>query len=115
VHAHCVPPEWKALPVASAPLFRGFRDWSVTSAIEMMDRQGIAAAVLSMALFGFEDDDPAAARRLARSSNEMTAEASRSHPDRFGGFACLPLPDVDGHWPRSTTHWEHWGWTACSC
>jgi hypothetical protein len=46
VHAHCVPPEWKALPVASAPLFRGFRDWSVTSAIEMMDRQGIAAAVL---------------------------------------------------------------------
>jgi 6-methylsalicylate decarboxylase len=96
VHAHCVPPDWKALPVASAPLFRGFRDWSVTSAIEMMDRQGIAAAVLSMALFGFEDDDPAAARRLARSSNEMTAEAIRSHPDRFGGFACLPLPDVDG-------------------
>jgi hypothetical protein len=56
-----VPPDWKALPVASAPLFRGFRDWSVTSAIEMMDRQGIAAAVLSMALFGFED--PAGALR----------------------------------------------------
>ena len=38
----------------------------------------------------------AAARRLARSSNEGAAEAIRSHSDRFGGFACLPLPDVDG-------------------
>jgi 6-methylsalicylate decarboxylase len=26
----------------------------------------------------------------------MTAETIRSHPARFGGFACLPLPDVDG-------------------
>ncbi len=65
----------------------------------MMDRQGIAAAVLSMVfwsgLFG-DANDVAAARRLARSSNEGAAEAIRRHPDRFGGFACLPLPDVDG-------------------
>src|SRR5262249_19222981 len=40
--------------------------------------------------------DVAVAQRLARSSNEGAAEAIRSHPDRFGGFACLPLPDVDG-------------------
>lgn len=97
VHAHCVPPGWQALPVASAPLFRGFKSWSVRSALEMMDRQGIAAAVLSMAFpGGFAGvDDAAAARRLARSSNELAAETVRSHPERFGGFACLPLPDVD--------------------
>jgi predicted TIM-barrel fold metal-dependent hydrolase len=99
VHAHCVPPEWHEVPAAAAPLFRGFTSWSIPSALEMMDRQGIATAVLSMVFWSglFADaDDVAAARRLARSSNEVAAEAVRSHPDRFGGFACLPLPDVDG-------------------
>lgn len=99
VHAHCVPPQWQALPAASAPLLRGFSAWSVPSALEMMDRQGIATAVLSMAFWsGLAADagDVAAGRRLARSSNEMAAEAIRGHPGRFGGFACLPLPDVDG-------------------
>jgi predicted TIM-barrel fold metal-dependent hydrolase len=99
VHAHYVPPEWREVPAAAAPLFRGFTSWSIPSALEMMDRHGIAAAVLSMAFWSglFADPgDVAAARRLARSSNEGAAEAIRSHPDRFGGFACLPLPDVDG-------------------
>src|SRR5215475_9353063 len=40
VHAHCVPPEFYAVPAASAPLFRGFTNWNVPSALEMMDRQG---------------------------------------------------------------------------
>jgi 6-methylsalicylate decarboxylase len=99
VHAHCVPQEWQAVPAASAPLFRGLTGWNVPSALEMMDRQGIATAVLSMAFWSglFADaDDVAAARRLTRSFNEQLAEVIRSHPDRFGGFACLPLPDVDG-------------------
>jgi predicted TIM-barrel fold metal-dependent hydrolase len=65
----------------------------------MMDRQGIATAILSMvlpsALFA-QADGVAAARRLARSANEMAAVAIRMHPDRFGAFASLPLPDVDG-------------------
>jgi predicted TIM-barrel fold metal-dependent hydrolase len=98
VHAHFVPPEWHELPAAAAPLFRGFTSWSVPSALEMMDRRGIAAAVLTTALWTglFTDaDDASAARRFARSSNEVAAEAIRSHPDRFGGFASIPLPDVD--------------------
>jgi aminocarboxymuconate-semialdehyde decarboxylase len=33
---------------------------------------------------------------LARRCNEFSAELVRSRPDRFGGFACLPLPVVDG-------------------
>ena len=38
--------------------------------------------------------DDAAARDLARSCNDVTAELMRNRPDRFGGFAILPLPDV---------------------
>ena len=37
------------MPAAAAPLLRGFSSWSIPSALEMMDRQGIAVAVLSMA------------------------------------------------------------------
>jgi aminocarboxymuconate-semialdehyde decarboxylase len=40
--------------------------------------------------------DDAAARGLARRCNELAAELIRERPDRFAGFACLPLPDVDG-------------------
>jgi 6-methylsalicylate decarboxylase len=40
--------------------------------------------------------DDTAARALARRCNELAAELTRDRPDRFGGFACLPLPDVDG-------------------
>jgi predicted TIM-barrel fold metal-dependent hydrolase len=40
--------------------------------------------------------DDTAARTLARRCNELAAELTRDRPDRFGGFACLPLPDLDG-------------------
>jgi 6-methylsalicylate decarboxylase len=39
--------------------------------------------------------DSAKARALARRCNEFSAELVGLRPDRFGGFACLPLPDVD--------------------
>jgi len=32
---------------------------------------------------------------LARRCNEFSAELVQARPDRFGCFACLPLPDVD--------------------
>ena len=39
--------------------------------------------------------DCAKVRALARRCNEFLAELVHARPDRFGGFACLPLPDVD--------------------
>ena len=105
VHAHCVPPEWQAVPAASAPLFRGFTSWSIHSALEMMDRQGIATAVLSMVFWSglFADaDDVAAARRLARSSNEVAAEAVRSHRTALAASPASRCPMWTAPWPRST-------------
>ncbi len=42
----------------------------------------------------FGDDD--AARALAREVNTHGARVAQARPDRFGLFAILPLPDVDG-------------------
>jgi 6-methylsalicylate decarboxylase len=40
--------------------------------------------------------DDAAAGDLARRVNDIAAELIQDRPDRFGGYAALPLPDVDG-------------------
>jgi predicted TIM-barrel fold metal-dependent hydrolase len=39
--------------------------------------------------------DSAAAKDLARRCNELSAGLVKDHPTRYGGFACLPLPDID--------------------
>jgi aminocarboxymuconate-semialdehyde decarboxylase len=40
--------------------------------------------------------DDAAARDLARQVNEYLAGIKHARPDRFGAFAAVPLPDVEG-------------------
>jgi predicted TIM-barrel fold metal-dependent hydrolase len=94
-----LPAEQRSALASAPPIYRGFVGWDVPPALEMMDRQGIATAILSMvmppALFATADDS-AAARHLARSANEAAAAVIQGHPDRFGAFASLPLPDVDG-------------------
>jgi predicted TIM-barrel fold metal-dependent hydrolase len=69
--------------------------WSKEASISFMDDGG-DVAVVSLSTPGVHTGDSAAARALARHCNEFSAELIRSRPDRFGGLACLPLPDVDG-------------------
>jgi predicted TIM-barrel fold metal-dependent hydrolase len=70
--------------------------WSTESALSFMDDAGINVAITSISTPGVHMGEDAAARALARRCNEFAANLMRSRPDRFGGFACLPLPDVDG-------------------
>jgi predicted TIM-barrel fold metal-dependent hydrolase len=70
--------------------------WSKESSLSVMDDTGIDFAVLSVSTPGVHVGDDAKARNLARRCNDLSATLVRDHPDRFGGFACLPLPDVDG-------------------
>ncbi|MFV0132139.1 amidohydrolase family protein [Streptomyces sp. HMX87] len=70
--------------------------WSAAAHLELMDRCSIATAMLSVSSPGVHFGDDTAARRLAREVNEAGAGTVRDHPDRFGLFASLPLPDVDG-------------------
>jgi predicted TIM-barrel fold metal-dependent hydrolase len=70
--------------------------WTLEGAIAYLDEAGIDVAVPSISTPGVHFGDDAAARKLARRVNEYLAEIKRDRPDRFGGFAALPLPDVDG-------------------
>lgn len=69
-------------------------DWSVAAQLELMDQNGIAAAVNSIASPGVYFGDTDFASGLARECNEDSARMVADHPQRFGAFAILPLPDV---------------------
>jgi predicted TIM-barrel fold metal-dependent hydrolase len=61
--------------------------------IAAMDEAAIDLQVLSLAALGFDELDPATATALARDINDELAEATRTHPTRFAGFAALALKD----------------------
>jgi predicted TIM-barrel fold metal-dependent hydrolase len=70
-------------------------NWSMEAHLEVMDKNKIAAGMASIpAGIYFESD--AFARDLARRCNEYLAKMRSQHPTRFGAFAVLPVPDVDG-------------------
>ena len=70
--------------------------WDEASALAFMDDAAIDVAITSISTPGVHVGDDARARRLARRCNELSASLIQRRPDRFGGFAALPLPDVDG-------------------
>lgn len=71
-------------------------EWTPELALETMDAHGIAASLLSISFPGVHFGEDRAARALARRCNELAAELGRRWPGRFGAFAVLPLPDVEG-------------------
>ena len=96
-HHHIVPDFfWQETENAHAPI-GGLAplQWSKEASISFMDAAGIDVAVVSLSTPGVHTGDSAKARALARRCNEFSAGLVHARPDRFGGFACLPLPDVD--------------------
>ncbi len=71
-----------------------FPNWTVESSLAFMDRNDIAAAILSVSAPGVYFGDPEFARKLARRCNEFSANLIKDYPRRFGAFAVLPLPDL---------------------
>jgi 6-methylsalicylate decarboxylase len=100
-HHHIYPPHYVAkeeqrLRATTHALFAKVQAWTPRQAVEAMDRNGIATAVVSISAPGVWFGDNAAARALARACNEYAADMVRDFKGRFGSFAILPLPDVEG-------------------
>lgn len=101
VHAHFTTPHYIARAKASGHECpdgmpeQAWPNWTVEAQLDFMDSVGIARSYLSVSSPGvhFGDDAPACA--LAREVNDAAAALVRAHPDRFGFFASLPLPDIN--------------------
>ncbi len=70
--------------------------WSVESAIAAMDGYGIDVQLLSLSAPGVSFVSGQERRTMARRLNEFAAQTVRDRAPRFGAFATLPMPDVQG-------------------
>ena len=98
VHFHVIPDEFRTL-LASRGIYGGIGEplapWEASTALAVMDEMRIQTAVASFAIAGFDLSDRVFFRRVARTCNELLADLAHRFPGRFGGFAVLPLPDLD--------------------
>ena len=92
VHRHFVPPGYQ---VDRTRTWLNDRS-TIAQQLEDMDKSGVALAVTSISVPDFEPRDNADARRFSRLANEFAAKLTADHPGRFGNFAYLPFPDIEG-------------------
>jgi len=102
MHHHFMPPAHIAREHEQA---RGFGHnlnaaqmaaWSPERAIEILDQNGIATAIGSVSTPGVWTGKVEESRVIARAWNDYAAKMVSDHPTRFGLFAPIPLPDIDG-------------------
>jgi predicted TIM-barrel fold metal-dependent hydrolase len=103
VHQHFVSPDYLAIlarqPQGSIGLqvSNTFRNWTPARNIEEMDKAGVQTALVSPTAPAAWLGNVEQARTIAREMNEYaTAKMVNEYRGRFGLFAVLPMPDVEG-------------------
>jgi len=98
VHHHILPPSFMSALNSLNINWTGGPErpsWSLAQAHDLMGQMGIDAAVASPSPGVYWGGDTGFAVKLARETNEFIADVARDDPEHFGGFATMPLPDVD--------------------
>lgn len=100
IHHHALPPDYvraigsdrigRLLVSGKTPT------WTPQHSIEAMDRNGIEKAITSLSAPSLWLEDLDRTRSLTREFNEFGARIRDDYPRRFGLFASLPLPDIEG-------------------
>jgi len=102
VHHHFYPPQYLDAMKSvhsrdrGGAAFPGVAQWTTARTIEEMDKHGVQTAILSLSPPGPRMLDSEGNRKLARHCNDYGAHMARDNPGRFGLFAPMPMPDVDG-------------------
>ena len=95
VHHHFYAPEYRAVMESYAQMPQ-VREWTLERTIEEMDKHEVGAAMLSLSPPGIHRGAPEDNRKLARTVNEHATALRTERPDRFGHFASVPMPDIEG-------------------
>jgi 6-methylsalicylate decarboxylase len=112
VHAHFIPDRYR-----DAIISAGYTDvdgmalpsWNVEQHLALMDRVGIDVSLLSITSPGVHLGDGRNVRELARLTNEDGKHVIEAHPERFGFFGSLPVPDVEGAIEELDYCYDHLG------
>lgn len=102
VHHHFFPPvlqesAFRMLAGVFGEVPERIKSWSPAGAVEILDRNGAAKAVISTSSRPMQADMTVAQMRdQARACNEFGARMVQDHPTRFAQFGFLPMPDVEG-------------------
>ena len=99
VHHHFYPPEFRqAVNDFTGSALPKVKSWTPSASLEEMDKNGVSTAILSLwSIPGvWMGANVEGMRRWARHVNDYAAEMQRDYPSRFGLFAALPMPDVEG-------------------
>jgi 6-methylsalicylate decarboxylase len=102
VHSHIVPPFYltenrdRIAGSRGGEITRAWLEWSPQQSLAAMDEHGVETAMLSLSTPGVWFGNAEESRNLSRRVNEYGADLARNHPGRFGLFAAIPLPDVEG-------------------
>ena len=94
IHHHIAPPAY--VEEMKSMLFGPTLGWSPQKSLEDMDKAGVATAIASITTPGIWLGDDQQGRRVARECNDYGARMMADFPGRFGLFAAIPLPDIDG-------------------
>src|SRR5215813_8668849 len=101
-HHHIYPPRYttanlkRIIDDSGALPASAYTDWSPQRALDQMEKAGVRSAVVSMTSPGIWWDNGEEGRVWARDCNEYGAQMARDFPGRFGMFAAIPLPDIEG-------------------
>jgi predicted TIM-barrel fold metal-dependent hydrolase len=97
VHFHMIPEFYRdaVYEAGTGPAIGRYPDWTPELALELLDKHGIALAMLSLGQpgVGFLPADKAAG--FARRCNDYAAELIALYPARFGCFGLVPMHDID--------------------
>jgi predicted TIM-barrel fold metal-dependent hydrolase len=96
VHHHIWPPAYVSIAKENGTTITPANDWTLTRTLDDMDKAGTATALTSITSPGLWFGNKEVSRRLCRESNEYAARLISDHRGRFGMFASVPLPDIDG-------------------
>ena len=102
VHHHLIPPFYleaygdRIAGSRGGEISPAWLSWSPEAAVAAMDANNVATSVLSLSTPGVWFGDPREACEIARRSNEYAAGLVQRFPGRFGLFASLPLPTIEG-------------------